>query len=232
MSLFCKQNFIYALIITLSPFHLFHLFYLDKTCKCMYNEHCSSAEVSVIISSSITKEAILEKCLELAAANGLESINIRTVAVACNISIGSIYNYFPCKAELIAATVRCMWQEILSDTNQNTAQMHFDEYVFCFFEKVKTGANKYPNFFGSHAANFNSDEKSEARIVMQKYFLHLTALFAKALNSDNCVKQSAFNSSLSQTDFISFVIANLLSCLSSQNQNCDVLIEIIRRIIY
>lgn len=57
-----------------------------------------------------SKEEILRISREFVQAEGWKSINIRAIAKACNISIGSIYNYFHNKSDLIAATVESVWQ--------------------------------------------------------------------------------------------------------------------------
>ena len=58
--------------------------------------------VNTVITS---KEAILETSRKLIQENGWAAVNIRSVAQACNISVGSVYNYFDSKSDLIAATV-------------------------------------------------------------------------------------------------------------------------------
>ena len=47
-----------------------------------------------------SKEIILEASKKLIREEGLNSINIRSVASACGVSVGSIYNYFDSKSEL------------------------------------------------------------------------------------------------------------------------------------
>ena len=49
-----------------------------------------------------SKEIILEASKKLIREEGLNSINIRSVASACGVSVGSIYNYFDSKSELVA----------------------------------------------------------------------------------------------------------------------------------
>lgn len=43
---------------------------------------------------------------------GLSAINMRTVASACGVAVGSIYKYFPSKTDLIYATVADVWKDI------------------------------------------------------------------------------------------------------------------------
>lgn len=57
-----------------------------------------------------TKEEILKIGRELIRQQGWAAINIRAVAAACSVSVGSIYNYFTSKADLVGAIVEsvCM----------------------------------------------------------------------------------------------------------------------------
>ena len=48
-----------------------------------------------------SREQILGAAKEIAALEGVAQISIRGVAKACGVSVGSIYNYFPTKSELV-----------------------------------------------------------------------------------------------------------------------------------
>lgn len=52
-----------------------------------------------------SKEEVLEASRELVRSQGWSSISVRSVAAACDVSVGSIYNYFDSKTDLVAATV-------------------------------------------------------------------------------------------------------------------------------
>ena len=58
------------------------------------------------------KEEILKTSRELIRRQGWSAVSIRSVAAACGVSVGSIYNYFGSKAELVGATVESGWCEI------------------------------------------------------------------------------------------------------------------------
>ena len=59
-----------------------------------------------------SKEDILKNSRELIREKGWAAVSIRSVASACGVSVGSIYNYYDSKAELISATVESVWCEI------------------------------------------------------------------------------------------------------------------------
>ena len=59
-----------------------------------------------------SKEEILKTSREMIRQQGWSTVSIRSVAAACGVSVGSIYNYFDSKAELVGATVESVWCEI------------------------------------------------------------------------------------------------------------------------
>ena len=59
-----------------------------------------------------SKEEILRASRELIRQKGWDAVNIRSVAAACGVSVGSIYNYFDSKAALVGAAVESVWCEI------------------------------------------------------------------------------------------------------------------------
>lgn len=59
-----------------------------------------------------SREEILKASRELIRQGGWSAISIRSVAAACGVSVGSIYNYFDSKTELVGATVESVWEEI------------------------------------------------------------------------------------------------------------------------
>lgn len=57
-------------------------------------------------------ELILTTAKSLARENGLASLSIRKVAGACGIAAGTIYNYYPSKAELLIALMEDFWNGV------------------------------------------------------------------------------------------------------------------------
>ena len=60
-----------------------------------------------------SKEEILKTSRELLQKQGWSAVNIRSVAAACGVSVGSIYNYFSSKTELIGTIVESEEKVIL-----------------------------------------------------------------------------------------------------------------------
>lgn len=114
-----------------------------------------------------SREEILKASRELIRQEGWSAISIRSVAAACGVSVGSIYNYFDSKTELVGATVESVWEEIFH--RPENADM-FQNIVSCItwmFERMAYGSRQYPGFFTLHSLSFMQKEKSEGKLRMQ-----------------------------------------------------------------
>ena len=61
-----------------------------------------------------SRQALLAASRTVARRQGLGGLSIRAVAAEARVSVGSVYNYFSGKTELLAATVEEIWMQILS----------------------------------------------------------------------------------------------------------------------
>ncbi|MEG1890622.1 MAG: helix-turn-helix domain-containing protein [Clostridia bacterium] len=198
-----------------------------------YNEQRSIIlEVNPTNTVVTSADAILSACKELAAQNGLQAVNIRLVAEKCNIAVGSVYHYFPSKADLIAATVEAVWKSIFHEGNTCGVCGSFVENVNWLFQSARKGAAEHPNFFTGHSLSFATNEKGTGKKMMAEYFGHMKAGLLHALQNDEQMKPAAFTSSFTQEAFVSFVFSSVITLLIRQETSCDLLLEIIKRVIY
>lgn len=179
-----------------------------------------------------SKEAILEMSQKIASEKGMQAINIRAVAKACNVSVGSIYNYFPSKADLIIATIEQVWKSFFHV--QETCY-DFQDFISCVdwvFETIQKGTQEYPGFFLAHAQGLDDDNLQQGKDMMNKYFQHIQEGMLWVLQQDHQVKPDIFNDQLTKEQFIEFVFSNMMQLLSQNQQSCHILKEMIKRIIY
>ena len=168
-------------------------------------------------------------CRQMIAQQELSTLNMREVAARCQVALGSIYNYFPSKNELLIAAIASVWQDILWMGQDEEQGGSFPEYVQWLFQRVKSGTERYPRFFASHSILFAAQEKQGARHAMDAYFTHMKKELLDHLNKDPAVRANAFSQEFRPEEFVEFVLSNLLALLTRQEQDCHVLLEVIRR---
>ena len=105
--------------------------------------------MNVVVTS---REEILKNSLKLIQQQGWSSVSIRAVAAACGVSVGSIYNYFDSKAELVSATVESVWCEIFHRPDDAAVFQDTEACVAWMYERMAYGCKQYPGFFTLHSA--------------------------------------------------------------------------------
>ena len=194
----------------------------------MFSYESGVIAVNTVVTS---KEAIMKTCRDMVSERGLSALDMRSVAKACHVALGSLYNSCPSKDALVTATIESVWQDIFH-MEQCCEQKPFPEYVRWIFDSVRQGTREYPHFFTAHSISVASSAKEQARKTMEQYFSHMKAGMAQSLRADPAVRRDAFSASFSESDLIDFVLSNLLTLLARQEDDCEVLLEVIRRVLY
>lgn len=187
------------------------------------------SKINTVVTS---KEAILKVCREIVSEKGLSALNMRSVAEACHVALGSLYNYFSNKDDLLIATIESVWQDIFHMNHKCRTDLSFSDYVLWIFESVQRGSREYPNFFTAHALSLANTGKNKAKDTMEHYFSHIKMGMAEVLHADKAVPADAFSDSFTESALIDFILTNILSLLIQKADDCGVLVEIIRRTLY
>ncbi|MEL7650091.1 MAG: TetR/AcrR family transcriptional regulator [Sedimentibacter sp.] len=179
-----------------------------------------------------SKEAILKASKEIAALHGFQSLNMRDVAKHCNVAVGSVYNYFPSKADLVTATVEDIWKDVFHEMRVTDNSDNFTDSVAWLFKTVSSGVKEYPAFFTVHPMGFSNDDKEKGREAMIRNFGHIKNNLLSSLKNDSNVKLGTFNETFTPENFVDFVFSNVLTLLINKEQSCYMLTEVIKRTIY
>ncbi len=179
-----------------------------------------------------SQEAILNTCRELVMKEGLTAINMRTVAQACGVAVGSIYNYFPSKGALMQATIRSVWLDIFSAAERPSPSVGFLEYLEWMFGRMQWGHMQYPGFLSLHAMSFTEASRAGGRREMEAYFGHLKGSLLRVLEHDPKVRADAFDDTLSKEALVDLAFSTMVWMFLQQKVSCEPFLEMIRRAIY
>lgn len=174
----------------------------------------------------------MQVCRCIVAEKGMKALNMRLVADQCHIALGTLYNYYADKNALVLATVESIWKDIFHAGHQEEPHASFPGYVAELYARVRKGAQAYPGFLTGHSISIAGAKRGEAKSVMERTFAHMKAGMLEVLQNDPSVPENAFPPTFSKEDFVGFVLDHLLILLVQGQPNCNVLLEIIRRVIY
>ena len=179
-----------------------------------------------------SKDEILKISRELIRQQGWSAVNIRSVASACGVSVGSIYNYFDSKAALVGDTVESVWREIFHRPEDGTVFQDTQACIVWMYERMEYGCRQYPGFFTLHSLGFIREDKADGKRRMQQTWQHILAELTSVLKRDSRVRPDAFNGQFTAEKFADILFSLMLSALLRRDYNPDAVLEIVRRTLY
>ena len=179
-----------------------------------------------------SKEEILKTSRELIQREGWSAVNIRSVAAACGVSVGSIYNYFDSKAALMSATVESVWCEIFHRPEDDSVFQDTQACITWLYERMEYGCKQYPGFFSLHSLGFLGEDKSDGRQKMQQTWQHILDGLCSVLQRDVKVRPDAFTQQFTAEKFANLLSSLMLSALLRQDYDPSAVLEIVRRTLY
>ena len=179
-----------------------------------------------------SKDEILKISRELIRQQGWSAVNIRSVASACGVSVGSIYNYFDSKSDLVSATVESVWCEIFHRPDDGAI---FHDTLACIvwiYERMAYGCKQYPGFFTLHSLGFMREDKSDGKRRMQQTWQHILEGLCLVMRRDQRISAKAFDENFTVEQFADVLFSLMISALVRQDYNPDAVLEIVRRTLY
>lgn len=179
-----------------------------------------------------SKEKILEASRALIQQQGWSAVNIRSVAAACGVSVGAIYNYFDSKAALVSATVESIWCEIFHRPEDGAVFQDTQACITWMYGRMAYGCKQYPGFFTLHSLGFLQEEKPEGKLRMQETWQHIWNGLCSVLRRDPNVRPDAFTEQFTAEKFADILFSLMLAALVRQDYDPTAVLEMVRRTLY
>lgn len=179
-----------------------------------------------------SKENILQISRKLIQQNGWAGINIRSVAAACGVSVGCIYNYFESKTDLLSATVESIWSDIFHHPEDEAVFQDTLSCVRWMYKQLEYGCQRYPGFFTHHALGFVQQDTADGKQQMQRAWQHILDALCTVLRNDARIRADAFTKEFTVEKFAEMLFSLMLSALVRQDFDPSTVLEIVRRAVY
>ncbi len=148
---------------------------------------------------------------ELIQKNGWATVNIRSLAAACGVSVGFIYNYFESKSALMSATVESVWEDIFHRPNDVSVFTDVLSSVKWMFGRLEYGCERYPGFFTHYSLGFMQQDTEDGKRQMRQAWQHILDELRAVLLRDGKVRLDAFAADLTPDAFAQALFSLMLS---------------------
>lgn len=178
-----------------------------------------------------SREEIMRVSRKIVSEKGLPALNMRTLAKECGIALGTLYNYYSDKDELVVAAIESVWQDILEKSAPDSG-VRFSQYVTQIYARILSGLKDYPDFFAAHSISVAGSAKGKARGTMERCFGKIRGELHAALLADKNVDRSIFSETFREEDLIGHILDTITISIIKGKSDCAALTEILDRLLY
>lgn len=180
----------------------------------------------------IDREGLVSQAYAIASRDGISALSVRKVASACGIAVGSVYGYFPTKADLTAAVFSRFFEENLSDELCVVRPgERFTSYVRRFREALISSRAQMSVDWFAEMRRLPSAEQEALEAVRAPMLAHIERGLMRVLDADEAVDRSRLVGPLSAERLCRYVLRAVFAALM-EGDECETLFALLDAALY
>ena len=180
----------------------------------------------------IDPEKLVGQAYAIASRDGISALSVRKVATACGIAVGSVYGYFPTKADLTAAVLTRFFEENLSDELCAVRPgERFTSYVRRFREVLSAARSDMSVDWFAEMRRLPSGEQEALEAVRATMLTHIERGLGSVLDADEAVVRSRLVGPMSAEALCRYVLRAVFASLMDGGE-CETLVALLDAALY
>lgn len=188
-------------------------------------------EVTLMNPPNTSREEIMRVSRKIVSERGLPALNMRALAKECGIALGTLYNYYSDKDELVVAAIESVWQDILEKSPPDSG-VSFSQYITQTYAHIIEKLKDYPDFLAAHSISVAGSVKGKARGMMERFFGKIRSELHEVLMNDKNVDRSIFSETFREENLIGHILDTITISIINGKPDCATLTEILDRLLY
>ena len=180
----------------------------------------------------IDRDQLIGEAYQIASNDGISALSVRKVATACGIAVGSVYVYFPTKADLTTAVLTRFFDENLSDELCAVRPgERFTSYVRRFREALRAARTDMSVDWFAEMRRLPSAEQEALEAVRAPMLAHIERGLARVLDADEAVVRSRLVCPMSAEALCRYVLRSIFASLMEGGE-CETLFALLDAALY
>lgn len=177
------------------------------------------------------RELILEKAQKILHNEGYSSVSIRRVAKECDIAVGTIYNYFPGKKELIVEMMSNFWEGYF-DNIEVMLRKNKDFYVKLrnIFDLLSQIIKRFRAVW-LDSEIYSSPDYIESGLKRQDIYVEKLITIVEEMLINDIYDTDSEERKFDSHELASFIVMNFMSMLQMDNFEYDFFEKVIKELI-
>lgn len=174
------------------------------------------------------RDILLKAAQDIADTEGIEAVNIRSIAGKAGIASGTVYNYFSNKGEILLALTESYWKQTLLEMRSEITAVSFCgqlQEIFNFLKvRIEQSAGRLMHSLG--------DVEAAGQVQMASMQAVLEEILMQSMEQDADIRRDVWDETFTREQFVRFIMMNMTMSLKTRAPDIAFLITMIRRTIY
>lgn len=174
------------------------------------------------------KRTLLTCANRIECSEGVGAISIRRLASEANIAVGTVYNYFESKQEVLMALTETYWKEALVEMHERISAERFGDQL----QEIITFLRSKMNDCAEILMRSLRDDAEAGRMRMASMQRVLRQSLVERIDRDSAIPACVWTESFTKEAFADFAFTNILSLLQRKDEDAITFLVIVNRTLY
>lgn len=180
----------------------------------------------------IDRDALVGQAYAIAERDGISALSVRKLATACGIAVGSVYVYFPTKADLTAAVLTRFFDETFSAHFCVVRPAErFTSYVRRFREALRAARASVSVDWFAEMRRLPRKEHAALEEVRGPTLAHMERGLVRVLDADEAVDRSRLVGPMSAERIARLTLRAIVASLM-EDAECETLVALLDTALY
>jgi len=177
------------------------------------------------------KAEILCAAKDIATEEGLSKLNIRAVAKKAGIAVGTVYNYYPSKIELLSEVIEDFWESAFYGIKWDSLPGNdFCRNLDMVYRLLHQRMKAYKSNWLKDLSMLGSGDKEIGRIRQKEYFEKIHGRIVHLMDMDSKMTNFPWDDEFGREETIAFIFSNMMMQLRRGDDDLGYLLKLLRRI--
>ena len=179
----------------------------------------------------VDRAAIVEAAYALADERGLAGLGIRDVAETCGVAVGTIYNYFPTKDDLLVEVIGTFWRRAFhEDLYRIVEGERFDAFVCRLYAAMSSALAAFRSDWLPQISALSIQGRDQGKMRESQTLDHIRAGMLGVLRAD--AQADPARAGTEPAELVSFALESMIAGLCAGEADCRVLAALLRAALY
>lgn len=183
--------------------------------------------------AAVSRDALLGAAERIVSEEGFEALSIRRLAAECGVAVGTVYNYFSSKSELVVGVIEHFWRTMLHGTIcAPPPRQRYTRYLQDLYAALYARVQQFRSGLLLRMASLTDEQRALGLTLERKYYTHMEAALLQALGQDDAVDSAAFDGAFTPEALCEHALFTMFARLKAGKPDCAALLYLVDKALY